>query len=126
MKYTKVKEELKNNPKTWLVTGCAGFIGSNLVETLLTLNQKVLGLDNFSTGHKYNLDHIENCVSKDQWKNFSFTQGDISNYETCEQITKGVDIILNQAALNVLKALFYLVINLLQKNYLLYSFYLLV
>ncbi len=99
MKYTKAKEELKQNPKTWLVTGCAGFIGSNLVETLLTLNQKVIGLDNFATGHQYNLDHIEKSVSKNQWKNFSFTKGDISDYETCDKITKGVDIILNQAAL---------------------------
>jgi len=99
MKYNKIKEELKNNPKTWLVTGCAGFIGSNLVETLLTLNQKVLGLDNFATGHQYNLDHIESSVSKEQWENFSFTKGDISDYETCINATKGVDVVLNQAAL---------------------------
>jgi len=59
MNYNEIKEQLKTNQKTWLVTGCAGFIGSNLVETLLTLNQNVVGLDNFATGHKYNLNHIK-------------------------------------------------------------------
>jgi len=54
--YEKVKEQLKDNPKTWLITGVAGFIGSNLLETLLKLGQPVVGLDNFSTGHKHNLD----------------------------------------------------------------------
>ena len=99
MKYNKVKEELKQNSKTWLVTGCAGFIGSNLIETLLTLNQKVAGLDNFATGHKYNLEHVKNSISKEQWNNFNFIEGDITNYETCIEITKGVDIVLHQAAL---------------------------
>ncbi|MBU3015759.1 SDR family oxidoreductase [Poseidonibacter lekithochrous] len=99
MNYKKIQQILKEKPKTWLVTGCAGFIGSNLVETLLTLNQKVLGLDNFATGHQYNLDHIEKSVSKEQWENFSFTKGDISDYETCINATKGVDVVLNQAAL---------------------------
>lgn len=99
MKYEKVKEELKQNPKTWLVTGCAGFIGSNLIESLLLLNQKVVGLDNFATGHKHNLDHVKNSVSEKQWSNFSFTEGDITNYETCIDITKNVDVVLHQAAL---------------------------
>ncbi|MGB6329575.1 MAG: SDR family oxidoreductase [Halarcobacter sp.] len=99
MKYNKVKEELKQNSKTWLVTGCAGFIGSNLIETLLTLNQKVVGLDNFATGHKYNLEHVKKSISKEQWNNFNFIEGDITNYETCMEITKGVDIVLHQAAL---------------------------
>lgn len=99
MKYEKIKESLKQNPKIWLVTGCAGFIGSNLIETLLKLNQKVKGLDNFSTGHQHNLDQVKASVSKEQWANFSFTKGDISDYETCNIITKNVDIILHQAAL---------------------------
>lgn len=99
MKYEKIKESLKQNPKIWLVTGCAGFIGSNLIETLLKLNQKVKGLDNFSTGHQHNLDQVKASVSKEQWANFSFTKGDISDYETCNIITKDVDIILHQAAL---------------------------
>ena len=99
MEYKKIKEELLNNPKRWLITGCAGFIGSNLLETLLKLNQKVIGLDNFSTGHQHNLDDVKNCVSNEQWKNFSFIKGDISDYDTCDIACKNVDIILNQAAL---------------------------
>jgi UDP-N-acetylglucosamine 4-epimerase len=99
MKYNEVKKALKKNPKTWLVTGCAGFIGSNLIETLLLLNQKVVGLDNFATGHKYNLEHVKKSVSKEQWKNFNFMEGDITNYDTCMYITKDIDIVLHQAAL---------------------------
>ena len=99
MQYTQTKEELIKTPKTWLVTGCAGFIGSNLIETLLTLNQKVIGLDNFATGHKYNLEHVKNSVSETQWNNFNFIEGDITNYETCIETTKGVDVVLHQAAL---------------------------
>ena len=99
MKYNQIKNELKNNPKTWLVTGVAGFIGSNLVETLLILNQNVIGLDNFATGHKYNLEHIKSSVTSEQWKNFNFVEGDITNFDTCLIITKDVDIVLNQAAL---------------------------
>lgn len=99
MKYDEVKKELLTNQKTWLVTGVAGFIGSNLAEQLLKLNQKVLGLDNFATGHRHNLEHIKNSVSNEQWENFAFTEGDITNYETCVGITKDVDIVLHQAAL---------------------------
>jgi UDP-N-acetylglucosamine 4-epimerase len=99
MKYNKVKQELQKSQKTWLVTGVAGFIGSNLAEELLKLNQKVISLDNFSTGHKYNLEHIKNSVSKEQWSNFTFVEGDITNFDTCKNITKDVDIVLHQAAL---------------------------
>jgi len=99
MQYKKIAEELKNNPKTWLVTGVAGFIGSNLVEELLKLNQKVISLDNFATGHRYNLEHIKKAISKEQWENFLFVEGDITNYDTCKTIAKDVDIILHQAAL---------------------------
>jgi len=99
MKYNKIKEELRRNPKTWLVTGCAGFIGSNLIETLLTLDQKVIGLDNFSTGHQHNLDHVKNSISNSQWNNFSFIKADISDFDTCVGATKNVDVVLNQAAL---------------------------
>lgn len=99
MKYDEVKKELLANQKIWLVTGAAGFIGSNLAEQLLKLNQKVVGLDNFATGHRHNLEHIKNSVSKEQWANFVFTEGDITNYETCINITKNVDIVLHQAAL---------------------------
>lgn len=99
MKYTKVKEELIASPKTWLVTGCAGFIGSNLTEMLLSLNQKVIGLDNFSTGYQHNLDDIKKCVTDENWANFSFIKGDITDYGVCQNTTMGVDIILHQAAL---------------------------
>ena len=99
IKYEDVKIELLNNRKTWLVTGVAGFIGSNLAETLLRLNQRVISLDNFSTGHQYNLKHIQNSVSEEQWNNFTFIEGDVSNYDTCLNATKSVDIILHQAAL---------------------------
>ena len=99
MKYNQVKEDLRKNQKTWLVTGVAGFIGSNLAEALLKLNQKVISLDNFSTGHTYNLEHIQASVSKEEWQNFTFIEGDITNFETCQEVTKGVDIVLHQAAL---------------------------
>jgi len=97
--FEKRLKELQQNPKTWLVSGVAGFIGSNLAEFLLKQNQKVVGLDNFSTGYRHNLDDIKANVTETQWQNFSFTEGDIKDYETCEEITKDVDIILHQAAL---------------------------
>ena len=99
MKYDALKKELLENQKLWLVTGVAGFIGSNLVETLLQLNQKVIGLDSFVTGHKYNLEHIKNSVSETEWKNFRFIEGDIRDLDTCKTVTKNVDIVLHQAAL---------------------------
>jgi UDP-N-acetylglucosamine 4-epimerase len=99
MKYNEVKNSLLKNPKTWLITGVAGFIGSNLAEALLNLNQKVISLDNFATGHAYNLEHIKASVSSEAWKNFTFIEGDITDFKTCQEITKGVDIVLHQAAL---------------------------
>ena len=98
-KYQQVKQQLKNSPKTWLVTGVAGFIGSNLLEALLLLNQKVKGLDNFATGHQHNLDEVQSAVSQQQWANFTFTQGDIRDFDTCDNAVKNVDYILHQAAL---------------------------
>lgn len=84
---------------TWLVTGCAGFIGSNLVEALLKANQKVVGLDNFATGHQRNLDEVQSLVSAAQWANFRFIKGDIRKLEHCQQACQGVDYVLHQAAL---------------------------
>ena len=98
-KFEKIKSELVVTPKTWLVTGVAGFIGSNLLETLLKLNQKVVGLDNFATGHKRNLDEVKSLVEAQQWDNFTFIEGDICNSETCQDAVKGVDYVLHQAAL---------------------------
>jgi UDP-N-acetylglucosamine 4-epimerase len=102
-KYEEIKTQLKQEPKTWLITGVAGFIGSNLLEALLLLDQKIVGLDNFATGHQHNLDEVKSLVSAEQWNNFSFIEGDIRNYETCKKaIVYGegsVDYILHQAAL---------------------------
>ncbi|WP_168400404.1 NAD-dependent epimerase/dehydratase family protein [Acinetobacter indicus] len=97
--YQTVCEQLKQHPKTWLVTGVAGFIGSNLLETLLKLDQTVVGLDNFATGHQYNLDEVQSLVSAEQWGKFSFIEGDIRNLEDCQKACTGVDYVLHQAAL---------------------------
>lgn len=91
--------ELSASPKTWLITGVAGFIGSNLLEVLLGLNQKIVGLDNFATGHQRNLDEVRAAVSVEQWSRFSFIQGDIRNLADCQRATVGVDYVLHQAAL---------------------------
>ncbi|KPL98042.1 NAD-dependent epimerase/dehydratase family protein [Vibrio splendidus] len=98
-KFEQIKSELVAAPKTWLVTGVAGFIGSNLLETLLKLNQKVVGLDNFATGHQRNLDEVRTLITETQWNNFRFVEGDISNYADCEHAVTGVDHVLHQAAL---------------------------
>lgn len=78
--------------------GVAGFIGSNLLDALLLLNQKVIGLDNFSSGHKDNLEEVKNTVSEEQWENFRFIEGDIRNPKTCIEIIKNVDYVLHHAA----------------------------
>lgn len=97
--YEKLLERLPNEPKTWLVTGVAGFIGSNLLETLLKLDQTVIGLDNFSTGHQHNLDEVRELVTSEQWSRFRFVEGDICDLETCHQAVRGCDYVLHQAAL---------------------------
>ena len=97
--YERVQTDLRENPKTWLVTGVAGFIGSNILETLLKLDQKVVGLDNFSTGHQRNLDEVETLVPSSQWTNFRFIEGDIRDIATCHDACAGIDYILHQAAL---------------------------
>jgi UDP-N-acetylglucosamine 4-epimerase len=84
---------------TWLVTGCAGFIGSNLIESLLERGQRVVGLDNFSTGFQHNLDQVEAAVGAQKWANFRFIRGDIRSLETCHEACKGVDYVLHEAAL---------------------------
>ncbi|MCG7964667.1 MAG: NAD-dependent epimerase/dehydratase family protein [Candidatus Thiodiazotropha taylori] len=97
--YESLKAHLKSQPSTWLITGVAGFIGSNLLETLLKLNQKVVGLDNFATGHAYNFDKVEAAVSAEQWSDFRFIEGDIRDLQTCHDACSGVDYVLHQAAL---------------------------
>ncbi len=99
MLYTQRKNELLDQPKTWMITGVAGFIGSNLLETLLKLNQNVVGLDNFSTGFQHNLDEVRGLVTDEQWRRFRFIQGDIRELATCHDACNGVDYILHQAAL---------------------------
>ena len=98
-RYEQIQTELCQAPKTWLVTGVAGFIGSNLLETLLKLDQRVVGLDNFTTGHQRNLDEVQTLVTQDQWSNFQFIQGDIRQLADCQKACAGVNYVLHQAAL---------------------------
>jgi len=97
--FEKIVERLNQEQKTWLVTGAAGFIGSNLLEFLLKNNQKVVGLDNFSTGYQKNIDEALASVSAQQRENLVFIKGDIADFVTCEEACRGVDIVLHQAAL---------------------------
>jgi len=98
-KFEKLKLHLKANPSTWLITGVAGFIGSNLLETLLKLDQQIVGLDDFATGHQKNLDEVRSIVKSGQWESFTFIEGDIRELETCNRACTGVDYVLHQAAL---------------------------
>lgn len=97
--YQSIQETLQLKPKKWLITGVAGFIGSNLLEQLLQLNQTVVGIDNFSTGHNKNLEDVRSLVSDKQWKGFTFIEGDIANFEACASACQTVDYVLHQAAL---------------------------
>ncbi len=108
--YQNILTRLQQNPKTWLITGVAGFIGSNLLETLLAHDQMVVGLDNFSTGYRHNLDEVQGLVSAEQWGRFRFIEGDIRDLAVCRQATSyaffpqsgegvAVDYVLHQAAL---------------------------
>jgi UDP-N-acetylglucosamine 4-epimerase len=97
--YDITKNHLTSAPGTWLITGVAGFIGSNLLETLLTLDQTVVGLDNFSTGYQHNLDEVRGLVDDTQWQRFTFIKGDIRDLQTCRKACAGVDYVLHQAAL---------------------------
>ena len=97
--YQQVTEALVNEPKVWLITGVAGFIGSNLLESLLLLNQKVVGLDNFATGFQYNLDEVQSVVTAEQWQRFTLIEGDIRNLADCQSACADVDYILHQAGL---------------------------
>jgi UDP-N-acetylglucosamine 4-epimerase len=97
--YDKLQTRLKTEPHIWLITGVAGFIGSNLLETLLKLNQRVVGLDNFATGHQHNLDEVQTLVTPAQWSNFCFILGDIRNLADCQKACDGVGYVLHQAAL---------------------------
>ncbi|MEM0897660.1 MAG: SDR family oxidoreductase [Verrucomicrobiota bacterium] len=98
--FEELKLELRETPRRWLVTGAAGFIGSNLLETLLRLGQPVLALDNLATGHRHNLDDVRSLVGEDAWARCEFIEGDIRDQEACRDVlSHGVDIVLHQAAL---------------------------
>ena len=98
-RYDTLQAQLRTQPKTWLVTGCAGFIGSHLIETLLGLGQTVTGLDNFATGHRHNLDAVQAAVGDAAWARFHFIEGDIRNLADCQSACAGVQVVLHQAAL---------------------------
>jgi len=99
-KYSEIKEYLKNNQATWLITGVAGFIGSNLLEELLNLNQKVVGIDNFETGYQHNIDAaISDSTNDNAATLFAFIEGDIRDFDTCKKACNGVNYVLHQAAL---------------------------
>jgi UDP-N-acetylglucosamine/UDP-N-acetylgalactosamine 4-epimerase len=98
-RYEQLLKELPLQPKIWLITGVAGFIGSNLLEALLKLDQRVVGLDNFATGYQHNLDEVQSLVSSKQWANFNFIKGDIRELADCQRACAGVDYVLHQAAL---------------------------
>jgi UDP-N-acetylglucosamine/UDP-N-acetylgalactosamine 4-epimerase len=97
--FENVLQALRAHPKTWLITGCAGFIGSNLLETLLKLDQTVVGLDNFATGHQRNLDEVHEVVGSARWSRFTMITGDIRDMAVCRAGVKDVDYVLHQAAL---------------------------
>src|SRR5687768_4091009 len=98
-RYETVQADLQRNPRTWLITGCAGFIGSNLLEALLKLKQKVAGLDNFATGLRKNFDDVKQIVGADAWKQFRFVEGDITDAAACAAACRGADYVLHQGAL---------------------------
>ena len=98
-RYQEIQQHLRDHQHHWLITGVAGFIGSNLLEALLGLNQKVTGLDNFSTGHRHNLEQVKDLAGPEAWSNFSFIEGDIRNLEDCRSACKGADYVLHEAAL---------------------------
>jgi len=97
--YARVKTDLLESPRTWLITGVAGFIGSNLLEALLNLNQRVVGLDNFATGKQENLAEVRELVGAEKWRSFAFIEGDIRSLADCRTACSGVDYVLHQAAL---------------------------
>ena len=97
--YTELLQRIEQEPSTWLVTGVAGFIGSNLLQTLLSHGQRVVGLDNFLTGYQHNLDMVRELVTPEQWERFRFMEGDIRDVETCLQACQGAEHVLHEAAL---------------------------
>ena len=94
-----VREQLRARPRRWLVTGSAGFIGSHLLEALLALDQEVVSIDNFATGHRDNLSEVRAVVTRAQWARHTFREGDIRDIEQCHRACDGVSVVLHEAAL---------------------------
>ena len=99
-----LRQRIRNRPRRWVVTGAGGFIGSHLLEALLGLDQRVIGLDNFSLGRRDNLADVRDAVSADQWRNFRMIEGDIRSLDTCRRACRSADVVLHQF-LHVLGAL---------------------
>jgi UDP-N-acetylglucosamine 4-epimerase len=97
--YEKLQGELRGHSHRWLITGAAGFIGSNLLESLLKLDQQVVGLDNYATGYQRNLEHVRSRVTAEQWSRCKLMEGDIRDGETCQRACTGAEFVLHQAAL---------------------------
>jgi UDP-N-acetylglucosamine 4-epimerase len=97
--YQEAQQLLRQNPRRWLITGVAGFIGSHLLEALLELQQTVVGLDNFATGYARNLDEVKEAAGAAAWRNFTFFEGDIRSLADCRRVCAGVDFVLHHAAL---------------------------
>jgi UDP-N-acetylglucosamine 4-epimerase len=97
--YAKLQSKLRAAPRTWLITGVGGFIGSNLLEALLKLEQRVVGLDDFATGKPHNLKQVQALVNAEQWSRFRFIEANIADAAVCRQACEGVDLVLHQAAL---------------------------
>ena len=97
--YSELTKSMTAEPSRWLITGVAGFIGSNLLENLLKLGQTVVGLDNFMTGYQKNLDMVRDIVGPEAWSRFTFIEGDIRDIETCHAACQGVQHVLHEAAL---------------------------
>jgi UDP-N-acetylglucosamine 4-epimerase len=95
--YQHLQQELRAEPRSWLVTGCAGFIGSHLLETLLGLGQTVVGLDNFSTGSPRNLDDVRRNVCDEAWTRFTFHEGSVQEMSACRVASDRVDYVLHHA-----------------------------
>ena len=98
-RYQEVLQLIRQTPRRWLVSGVAGFIGSNLLETLLKADQVVVGIDNFATGYARNLEEVREAVGDPAWRNFTFIEGDIRAIEDCRRACAGTDLVLHHAAL---------------------------
>ncbi len=92
-------DALRSRPRRWLLTGSAGFIGSNLLEVLLRHGQFVVGLDNFATGHRHNLDQVRAAVGDEAWSRHRLIEGDIADPKVCSEACAGAEVVLHQAAL---------------------------